>query len=390
MENAKIWSDQVGSMAQAWMDAQKSIWEKWFEVLQTTPSASPGRQESTGQWEKLTQEAFESWTASAGATANATAQKLLAGQESWMRVLELTSQAWKAIAANVETGDDWQHALSRYMDGVRQQLAQSPEKLLNSTEKMGELWQLYMAEFQKLAQPWVAGWQQAQSPFGSTAGDSSALAELSRLYWNTFDQTFGRLLQSPGLGSSRELNDKFAKGFAAWRELSEASAEYQIILAKAAARVMEQSLKESVAMAERGETIQSVRQWVLPIEKVADPVLTEVFGSDEFVRVQGRLLNAAMTHWICRREIVEEFLKVGDLPTRNEIDEIHRTLYEQRKEIKALRKVLTECISVMQKMSMSIGEQKNQSAVANGNFDGANSQANTSGNPSPSNEPPSN
>jgi hypothetical protein len=96
-----------------------------------------------------------------------------------------------------------------------------------------------------------------------------------------------------------------------------------------------------------------------------------------------------MTHWICRREIVEEFLKIGDLPTRNEIDEIHRTLYEQRKEIKALRQVLTECISVMQKMSMSIGEQKNQSAAANGNFDGANSQANMSGNRSPSNEPPS-
>ena len=113
-------------------------------------------------------------------------------------------------------------------------------------------------------------------------------------------------------------------------------------------------------MAERGETIQGLREWARPFEKVADPVLTEIFASDKFVRAQARLLNAAMAYWLCRREIVEEFLKFGDLPTRSEVDEIHQTLYEQRKEIKALKKVLTESISVMQKMTTTISDAKNQ------------------------------
>jgi hypothetical protein len=44
------------------------------------------------------------------------------------------------------------------------------------------------------------------------------------------------------------------------------------------------------------------------------------------------------------------------------VDEIHQTLYEQRKEIKALKKVLTESIAVMQKMSSTISDAKNQHA----------------------------
>jgi hypothetical protein len=50
------------------------------------------------------------------------------------------------------------------------------------------------------------------------------------------------------------------------------------------------------------------------------------------------------------------------MPTRSEVDEIHQTLYEQRKEIKALKKVLAESIAVMQKMSVTISDAKNQQA----------------------------
>ena len=39
---------------------------------------------------------------------------------------------------------------------------------------------------------------------------------------------------------------------------------------------------------------------------------------------------------------MEVFLKMNDLPTRSEVDEIHRNVYELRKEIKSLKKALAE------------------------------------------------
>jgi polyhydroxyalkanoate synthase subunit PhaE len=363
VENSKIWTDQLENVVRAWTDAQKAVWEKWFELAKEAPvAAQPGS--AAQQWGKLTQDAFETWISSGDAlTAKGAAERLVASQEAWRRSLDLATEAWKAIVAKMESGEDWQSAVTRYVEGLRDELIHSPERLLHSTEKLSELWRLYVAEFLKLAQPWVASWQKAETHFPAAAtGNRSALVELSRLYWDSFDQTFGRLIQSPGLGSTRELNDKFAKIFAAWQEWREASTEYYVLMAEAATQVLERALQEIGAIAERGETIQSLRQWAQPFEKVADPVLTEIFASDKFVQAQARVLNASMAYWLCRREIVEEFLRFGDLPTRSEVDEIHQTLYEQRKEIKALKKVLTESISVMQKMSSTIGDAKNQHA----------------------------
>jgi polyhydroxyalkanoate synthase subunit PhaE len=360
VENSKTWTDQLENAMRAWTEAQKTVWEKWFELAKEAPAAQPG---SAAQWGKLASDAFEGWFGSDGSTAKGAAERLIASQEAWIRSLDLAKEVWKSIAAKIESGEDWQSAVTRYVAELRDELIHSPERLLHSTEKLSELWRLYIAEFLKLAQPWVASWQKAETHFQAAAtGNRSALVELSRLYWDSFDQTFGRLIQSPALGSTRELNDKFAKTFAAWQEWREASTEYYVIMVEAATRVLEKALQEIGSIAERGETIQSLRQWAQPFEKVADPVMTEIFASDKFVQAQARVLNAAMAYWLCRREIVEEFLKFGDMPTRSEVDEIHQTLYEQRKEIKALKKVLTESISVMQKMSSTISEAKNQHA----------------------------
>jgi polyhydroxyalkanoate synthesis regulator phasin len=80
-------------------------------------------------------------------------------------------------------------------------------------------------------------------------------------------------------------------------------------------------------------------------------VFIEVFRSEKYIRIQGRLLNTAMAYRIHQREIVELFLKIGDMPTRSEVDEAHRNIYEQRKEMKALKKALVE-------MSTSLKQQE--------------------------------
>src|SRR5215472_2630444 len=149
-ENSKDWTDQVEAIAKAWTDAQKTIGEKWFEFLRAAPIASDLQRQMSDKWAKLAQESVETWTASTEATAKGTAQRLLAGQEAWMKTMELATQAWKAIVSKMESGEQWQSALNHYMDDLRRQSLQSPEKLFKSAQDVGELWQLYLQEFQKL------------------------------------------------------------------------------------------------------------------------------------------------------------------------------------------------------------------------------------------------
>src|SRR5262249_62132554 len=104
-ENFKDWTDQVEAIAKAWSDAQKAIGEKWFEFLRAAPLASEPQREMSEKWSKLAQEGIAAWTASSEATAKGTAQRLLAGQEAWMKTGELGTQALKAIVSKMGSGE---------------------------------------------------------------------------------------------------------------------------------------------------------------------------------------------------------------------------------------------------------------------------------------------
>ena len=74
----------------------------------------------------------------------------------------------------------------------------------------------------------------------------------------------------------------------------------------------------------------------------AEQVFTDGFRTERYVLAQGQMLNAAMAYRVHEREIIEVFLNLYDLPTRTELDETHRRLYELRKEVKDLKKTISE------------------------------------------------
>jgi class III poly(R)-hydroxyalkanoic acid synthase PhaE subunit len=340
--NSIPWGEQVETMAKAWTDAQKKMWENWYELAQTAPAPS-FTSDWAGQWRKIATQGFEAWAASAEPTAKEAAERLFASQNALMRFWEFSFNVWKAMATKIEVGEDWQSVLKENTEQLRQQLLQSPEAMRQVSHDMTELWQLYLEELNKLAQPWVKSSQIARGHLGQAiTGNGSALIDLTNLYWDAYERTFGRLVESPSLGYTRELNEKLLKGFDVWQDFRRVSFEYQTVLANTWIKAFEKLMKELVVLAEKGQPIQSVRQLVLLWNNVADPVFIEVFRSEKYIRIQGQLLNTAMAYRIHRREILELVLKILDMPTRSEVDEAHRSLYEQRKELKALKKTVAE------------------------------------------------
>ena len=68
----------------------------------------------------------------------------------------------------------------------------------------------------------------------------------------------------------------------------------------------------------------------------------EAFRTERYTLAQGKFLNANMEYRISQRRIMEEYMEAFDMPTRSEIDEAHRRIYELRKEVKGLKKQLNE------------------------------------------------
>ena len=358
------WTEQAETMTKVWADAQKKMWENWYELSQTAPPPLPAYGDMAKQWREMTTQSFEMWAANAEPTAKEISRRLFASQEAFVRFLKLSAEAWQKIAEKVASGEEWQTVLTEYTNQIRREMLEFPEKIQKNAKNIGELWQLYLTELQKSAQPWMQVWQQANGHVGQAiAGDGSAFAQVMKHYKDAYDHTFGHLLESPTLGYSRELNEKILRGFDTWQDLHQANGQYQILVTEAWVKAFEQFQRELVALAEKGEAITSLEQLVNQWYNVADESFIEVFRSEAYIRAQGQLLSASLNFRIIQREIVELFLKINDLPTRTEVDQAHRNIYEQRKEIKALKKMVAQLSDAQQQASTQTELQKAQQTI---------------------------
>jgi class III poly(R)-hydroxyalkanoic acid synthase PhaE subunit len=173
-------------------------------------------------------------------------------------------------------------------------------------------------------------------------GYAWALSELYNLYWEIYEKTFGSFVQSPSLGYTREFNNKLLKSFDTWINFNKASFDYQVVLVDVWVRAFEELMRELVSSQEKGETVQNWRQFLQVWSSVVDRVFAQTFRSEDALQIRGNFLNAAMTYRLHNQQLMEVFLKMNDLPVRSEVDEIHRSIYELRKEIKSLKKSLAE------------------------------------------------
>ena len=145
-------------------------------------------------------------------------------------------------------------------------------------------------------------------------------------------------MQSPLLGPTREFNAKLLKTFDSWSNFYQASINYQVILTDVQIRSFEQLLLELVSLAKKGEKIETWQQFQPLWSCTADRVFKETFCDEDNLKIRGKFLNALNTFKLHQQELMELWLKSINLPTRREVDEVHKNIYELRKEIKTLKK----------------------------------------------------
>jgi class III poly(R)-hydroxyalkanoic acid synthase PhaE subunit len=149
-------------------------------------------------------------------------------------------------------------------------------------------------------------------------------------------------LQSPGLGYTREFNHKLFQSLEAWFSLQQASFDYQLVLLEVWLKSIEEFLRVLLTLTENGETIQHWQPLLQVWSQLFDRTFEQTFQSDRALQRQGKFLKAAITFRQQQQQLMNTVLKWNDLPTRSEVDEIHRNIYELRKEMKCLKQAFAE------------------------------------------------
>ncbi len=304
-----------------WLTAQQKYWDAWLDLTRQSlafavPGEAPGpAAEGLRRW----------WEAVAPAVPPPT-------QELFGRLVDL-SRPYLEMAEQFadRTSEDSGAALDQWLDGLNQTFG-ATERSAASTSgpdapAAAALWELPLD-----------AWRQAVSALLPIPGDvlkSAKQADAVRVRVELKDKR-DRLLSIPGIGYTRELQEQYQQ---LWRRVAdyvEALQNYDLAFVRLGRRSIENFRKRLDAAAARAP-IDSLRQlydlWVDACEEV----YVEYVLSDEYAALYGRLVNALSAVKQQSSVLLDDMLEGMNLPTRREIDTMHRRIHETRRENRTLR-----------------------------------------------------
>jgi len=334
------WTDQAQAMMSTWTEAQKHIWEGWYDLARKAPGmAGMPNVSDPLSWLK---QGMGAWTKGSGDTGQWAASNIFGTQATMMRSLELLTKAWQSVAPNLEAGKPWQPDLQSFLDQWTKQLTGLPERTMGAGKNVTDLWTSFLGEWGTALKPWLSSFSQ----MGMTGhvgemllGGSSPLARMLTMR-EDMEPAFEGLSDIPTVGVAREQQAKILRAFDAFVDLRKTSTKYHAETAKALQKAVERTMEHLASLAQKGEQITSVRDLMRIWVRIADQAFTEMYNSEEFTAVQREMSAAALTHKLAQREVLEMVLKSLDIPTRSEVDDAYRTMHNLKKEVRELRKAL--------------------------------------------------
>lgn len=266
------------------------------------------------------------------------------------------------------TGSDW---IQAWIEQQREQLrragmagvgTQSTDNAAGGAGAAGQIrdiglrWleagQSYLQGLQQFTQRAAAGASAGEAPplkfgeemlnawQGAWAGAASAGEGAAR----QFTDLLARL---PALGLAREHTEAWRDLMAAQAETQQLEQELRAVWTKVqtdALAMLEQMIRERKEQAAAGTapSIEDYRELYNLWVECGEKVFAQVAHSEAYCKLQAQVGNAAIRLRACQQAVIERSLKQLDLPTRSELNTVHKQMRELRERVATLEAQLAE------------------------------------------------
>ena len=154
------------------------------------------------------------------------------------------------------------------------------------------------------------------------------------------DDVLGRMAEGPRFADLWEAERRYAGVLQAWMNLRRRGLEHNAVVLQAwlqaARRFTEQLGARTGADAQALDAKAALAMWT----ETANTQLLETQRSEAFLQTQAAMIRATTELRLVQQELVEHFGKQYGFPTRTELDDVHRTVTELRRELRAMRREL--------------------------------------------------
>jgi class III poly(R)-hydroxyalkanoic acid synthase PhaE subunit len=123
-----------------------------------------------------------------------------------------------------------------------------------------------------------------------------------------------------------------------WQSLQKEIANYAYVVMSAWLEAHTKFQKELETVMKSEEGTKGWREVVDFWQKTADKALMEMHRSEDFLKAQKGLIEASAAYRLAEQTVADETNKALHIPTRSEIDDLHRKVYELSKELRNVKK----------------------------------------------------
>jgi polyhydroxyalkanoate synthase subunit PhaE len=211
----------------------------------------------------------------------------------------------------------------------------SDTDLAKASEAMTELWSaassLSAALVSKL--PSASGSETMEATFKHMLDPRGWLAGGGEM-----DEVLARMSQGPRFADLWDMERRYARVMHAWTTMRRCSLEHNAVVLQAwmrAGTAFAKQLAELRAAEDKTPDSQAVLTlWT----GIANAELVETQRSEVFLAAQSAMIRASTELRLAQQDLVEHAGKQYGFPTRTELDDVHLSVTELRREVRALRR----------------------------------------------------
>lgn len=152
------------------------------------------------------------------------------------------------------------------------------------------------------------------------------------------DRAIEHLIEGPSYATLWTLDRKMLKAQALRAQWARDLTAWQLLMQGAWSEATKRFLNE--VNAADGTPIKSWRELTDLWVDIANATLTETHRTPEFLEAQRRLTRSSTDCRLQEREIAEAYCEMHHIPTRTEVDELQRSVYELRRDLRRLQRAL--------------------------------------------------
>ncbi len=146
------------------------------------------------------------------------------------------------------------------------------------------------------------------------------------------------LAEGPKFADLWTVERRQARVFKAWLDMQRCRLEHGTVVLSAWLRAGQVFLRDLGTRVQTDGRAPVGRPLLALWTEVANRELLETQRSEPFLRTQAALMRTSTELKLAQREVVEAWANQFDLPTRTELDDVHRSVTELRRELRLLQR----------------------------------------------------